>query len=232
MGVSKIEQLIEDIYAFIESCKSPAFMQNKVTVPKDELYDLLDELRFSTPDEIKRYQKILANREAILADAKGKADDMVEKAKQQIGDMVNEREIVQQAYRKAEEIVDYATNEANRMLERASREAEQMYVNATVYSEEKLTEAENMLKNAYSSSKNKYDALLVSIKGNLEIIENDKRELREYRMKLTGDSPVGGQEMDGVGADSDGMEAYDEVAAEEEEYDFDGDTFTEGLDID
>ena len=70
MGASRIEQLIEDIYEFVESCRMQPLSSTKVIVPKDELYDLLDELRLRTPDEIKRYQKIIANRDAIIADAK------------------------------------------------------------------------------------------------------------------------------------------------------------------
>ena len=62
MGMSRIEQLIDDIYEFIESCKMQPLSQTKVIVPKDELYDLLDELKLRTPDEIKRYQKIIANK--------------------------------------------------------------------------------------------------------------------------------------------------------------------------
>ena len=70
--MSRIEQLIDDIYEFIESCKMQPLSQTKVIVPKDELYDLLDELKLRTPDEIKRYQKIIANKDAILADAQAK----------------------------------------------------------------------------------------------------------------------------------------------------------------
>jgi len=54
MSTKRIEQLIEDIYEFVESCKPTGFKSNKVAVPKDELYDLLDELRLKVPDEIKR----------------------------------------------------------------------------------------------------------------------------------------------------------------------------------
>ena len=63
MGASRIEQLIEDIYEFIESCRMQPLSSTKVIVPKDELYDLLDELRLRTPDEIKSYQKIIAKEE-------------------------------------------------------------------------------------------------------------------------------------------------------------------------
>jgi hypothetical protein len=78
MGTSRIEQSIEDIFTFIEGCKSQPFARDKVIVPKEELYDLLDELRLRAPDEIKRYKKVLANREAIMADAEEKAANIIE----------------------------------------------------------------------------------------------------------------------------------------------------------
>ena len=43
MSTKRIEQIIEDIYEFVESCKPIGFKSTKVAVPKDELYDLLDE---------------------------------------------------------------------------------------------------------------------------------------------------------------------------------------------
>ena len=60
MVSSRIEQKIEDIYAFVESCKPQALSQSKVVVPKNDLYDLLDDLRRDVPEEITRYQKMLS----------------------------------------------------------------------------------------------------------------------------------------------------------------------------
>ena len=40
--MSRIEQLIDEIEEFIESCKPQPFSQSKVIVPKDELYELLE----------------------------------------------------------------------------------------------------------------------------------------------------------------------------------------------
>lgn len=74
MVSSRIEQKIEDIYAFVESCKPQALSQSKVVVPKNDLYDLLDDLRRDVPEEITRYQKMLSQRDAILEDAEAKAD--------------------------------------------------------------------------------------------------------------------------------------------------------------
>ena len=70
----KIEQLIDEIEEYIDSCKYQPLSNSKILVNKEEIDELLRELRMKTPDEIKRYQKIIANRDAILADAQAKAD--------------------------------------------------------------------------------------------------------------------------------------------------------------
>ena len=72
---SKIEQLIDEIEDYIDHCKFMTLSNTKIIVNKDEIDDLLRNLRMSTPDEIKRYQKMISNRDAILDDAKRKADD-------------------------------------------------------------------------------------------------------------------------------------------------------------
>ena len=71
---SRIEQIIEEIEEYVDSCKFQPLSSTKIVVNKEELEELLRELRMKTPDEIKRYQKIISNKDAILADAQTKAD--------------------------------------------------------------------------------------------------------------------------------------------------------------
>ena len=56
---SRIEQIIEEIEEYVESCKYQPLSTTKIVVNKEELEELLRELRLKTPDEIKRYQKII-----------------------------------------------------------------------------------------------------------------------------------------------------------------------------
>ena len=70
---SRMEQIIEEIEEYIDSCKFQPLSSTKILVNKEELEELLTELRMKTPEEIKRYQKIISNKEAILADAQAKA---------------------------------------------------------------------------------------------------------------------------------------------------------------
>lgn len=177
MGASRIEQLIEDIYEFVESCKMYPLSSTKVIVPKDELYDLVDELRLRTPDEIKRYQKIIANKDAILQDARDKADAMLAQAQEQTNALINDHEIMQQAYYQANDIVEQATKEAERILAVANHDADEIRQGAIAYTDDMLGDVERILVNAYESTKNKYDGLLTSLKGNLDIVVNNKKEL-------------------------------------------------------
>lgn len=179
MGASRIEQLIEDIYEFVESCRMQAFSSTKVIVPKDELYDLLDELRLRTPDEIKRYQKIIANRDAIIADAEEKAETILRQTREKAKELLNEHEIMQQAYYQANEMIMQASEEADRLRKDAAEESEQIRAGALAYSNDVLTQVESVLANAYDGAVSKYDSFVGTLKSNLDIINSNKKELQD-----------------------------------------------------
>lgn len=219
MGVSRIEQLIEDIYEFVESCKMQPLSSTKVIVPKDELYDLLDELRLRTPDEIKRYQKIIANRDAILADAELKSSTMLAEAQEKTNSLISEHEIMQQAYYQANELVEQASNEANRVISEAHYEADEIRKGSLAYAEDMLGDVERVLYNAYDNSKSKYGELLETLKGNLDIVSSNKKELVQQS---------GGETQDYKVEQEDQPEDIGEFS--DEEFDFDENTFLDGID--
>ncbi len=207
MGASRIEQLIEDIYEFVESCRMQPLSSTKVIVPKDELYDLLDELRLRTPDEIKRYQKIISNRDAIIADAENKAEAILVQTREKAKELLNEHEIMQQAYYEANEMIMQASQEAERLRREAQEEADQIRTGALVYSNDVLAEVERVVAAAYDSALSKYDGFIGTLKNSLEIISHNKRELND-------------QLYPKEKADADPADAY-----QDEDFDFDENTF-------
>ena len=54
--VSRIEQIIAEIEEYVDGCKFQPLSSTKIVVNKEELEEMLRELRMKTPDEIKRYQ--------------------------------------------------------------------------------------------------------------------------------------------------------------------------------
>ena len=96
--MSRIEQIISEIEEYIDGCKFQPLSNTKIVVVKEDLEDLLSVLRLKTPDEIKKYQKIINNKEAIIADAKEQADAIINAAQVHTEELVNEHEIMQRAY--------------------------------------------------------------------------------------------------------------------------------------
>lgn len=174
---SRILDKIEDIYAFVESCKMQALSNTKVIVPKDDLYDLLDDLRRDVPAEIKRYQKILNQRDAILEDAQAKATTILLDAKEQYKAMIEEHNIMQQAYQQAEETIEQATAEADRIIEAARRQKAEIENGAIYYTTDMLEMAEKVIARAYESATNNSRALETALQGHLDIIRQNKAEL-------------------------------------------------------
>lgn len=217
MGVSKIEQLIEEIYEFVESCKMQPLSSTKVVVPKDQLYDLLDELRLRTPDEIKRYQKIISNRDAILQDAQGKANSMLAEAEAQTNALIDEHQIMQQAYYQANEVVNQATAQAEQMLEQARRDADSIRLGALNYTNELLSNAERIISASYNNSKSQYEGLLESLKGSLDVIAAN-------RMELVQDEAAAAQEA--------GYQEPEQPQASEDDFQFDENEYLEDVDAD
>ena len=95
---SRIEQIIDEIDEYVESCKFQPLSTTKIVVQKEEIMELLRELRLKTPDEIKRYQKIISNKDAILEDAQAKADAIIADAQAKAQELVTQHEIMQKAY--------------------------------------------------------------------------------------------------------------------------------------
>ena len=174
---SRLEEIIEEIENYIASCKAQPLSPSKIVVNKDELEELLTELRMKTPDEIKRYQKIINNRDAILADAQAKAQQIIEAAQIHTNELVSEHQIMQQAYAQANEVVMIATNQAQEILDKATEDANNYRTAAMEYTDNLLGNLQNIIEHAMETSKAKYDSLIGNLASVQEIVLANRGEL-------------------------------------------------------
>lgn len=175
--MSRIEQLIDEIEEFIESCKPQPFSQSKVIVPKDELYELLTELRLKTPEEIKRYQKIIANRDKIISDAQAQAEKMLEETTAYTNSLVEEHEIMLKAYERAEEVMNNANAQAEATINAANEDAEGIRRSALEYTQELVTNLETIIGRTLEGARANSQALIEGLSYNYDIIVSNKEAL-------------------------------------------------------
>ena len=174
---SKIEQVIAEIEEYIADCKYQTFSNTNIIVDKEKIDDLLRDLRMRTPDEIKRYQKIISNKEAILADARQKADAMLALAQAETDRMVDENEIMQQAYAQAGEVVNQATAQAQQIVDMATVEANNIRQSAMEYTFNQLAMMQNIIEHAIGTAEAKYGDLVARLKECNAVITQNRSQL-------------------------------------------------------
>ncbi len=177
MNQSRIEQAIDEIYNYVEECKPSKLYPNKVVVDREQLYDLLDELRLSAPEEIKRYQKIITNRDGILNEAQQRAEDILAEAQQQTAQILDQSEIVQTAYQRAEDIMRQANEEAQQSVDAAQAECDQMRKAALMYTNDLLTEAQGHIEESFKEMDNRSRMLNSAMKNSIQLIRANREEL-------------------------------------------------------
>ena len=174
---SKMEQIIEEIEDYIDGCKPSPISRNKILVNREQLEELLSELRTKTPEEVKRYQKIISNKEAILADAQAKADQIIAQAQIQTNELVSEHQIMQQAYEQANEVVSIATKQAQEILDNATNEANNLRMSAMAYTDSQLKSIEDILTGSIEASKTNYESLVNSLQHFEDVVASNRAEL-------------------------------------------------------
>ena len=182
---SRIEQLIDEIEEYIDGCKYQPLSNSKIIVNKEEIDELLRELRMKTPDEIKRYQKIISNKEAILSDARAKAEALINDATMHTNELINEHEIMQQAYSQANDVVKMATQQAQEILDNATIEANNMRMAAMQYTDDILANVENLISQAMRTTTDHYESFFGALNHysdvvNANRIERNPPEADEY----------------------------------------------------
>ena len=174
---SRIEQLIDEIEEYIDNCKYKAFSTDVIMVNKAEIDDLLRELRMKTPEEIKRYQKIISNKEAILNDARQKAQALIDNAEVQTTELVSEHQIMQEAYAQAENIVAMATQQAQEVIDNAMIEANSMKSAAMQYTDSMLANLENILKQSIEISTRDYNTMIGHLQEIDHVVTSNRADL-------------------------------------------------------
>lgn len=174
---SNMEQIIEEIEDYIDGCKYQPLSNTKIVVNKDEIQELIAELRHKTPDEIKRYQRIISNKEAIMADAQQKADTIISKAKMQKDELVREHEIMQQAISQANEVVLAAQKQAQDMLDAATNDANEIRMGAIAYADSMLQAIEQLLSGSQNIFKTNFAQLNASLQNTLDVVSANRAEL-------------------------------------------------------
>lgn len=184
---SRIEQLIDEIESYIDTCKPQAFSKDNIIVDRNHIEELLDELKKKTPEDIKRYQRIVAQKDAILEDARVSAQSLIDKTTAQTNELISEHEIMQQAYARAQEVEIMARQKAQEIIDAATEEANNMRMATVQYTDDLLANIENLLNHSIQTTQSQYENISNSLNQYLNIVVANREELRPTEERFTAD---------------------------------------------
>ena len=130
-----------------------------------------------TPDEIKKYQKIIANKDAILNDAKERSEAMIAEATAHINQLVSEHEIMQKAYNEANQIIEQAQQQAQDILGNATNEANDLRTRAMQYTDDILANVQSILSTGMDSFEHAQNEMMTSLNSSLNVVVESRKEL-------------------------------------------------------
>jgi regulator of protease activity HflC (stomatin/prohibitin superfamily) len=103
--------LIDKLDDLVHNAKAVP-LTDQVRIDREEIYDILDQMRATIPEEIKQARWIVKERQEMLAEAKREVDRLLAEAREQAVREASQTEIVKIAERQAQDIVDEARRAA------------------------------------------------------------------------------------------------------------------------
>jgi F0F1-type ATP synthase membrane subunit b/b' len=106
-----ILQLIDRLEELFNNAKAVPFTHN-VVVDEDRMLELIDQMRIAIPDEVKKAQQVVAQRDRVMAQAQEESNRTLQLARDKADELTQKDMISQEAQRRAEQILSQARAEA------------------------------------------------------------------------------------------------------------------------
>jgi F0F1-type ATP synthase membrane subunit b/b' len=139
MDILQLVDRLEEL--FNESRPIP--LTNNVIVNEDRMLDIIDQLRVAIPEEVKKAQKMIAERERTMAQAQEEAKRTLQLAREKSEGLVERDSIVSAAEARAEQIEAQARQDA----EATRREADDYVLESLTSLEMEMDRVLNQVRN-------------------------------------------------------------------------------------
>lgn len=170
MEQGRTEQILERLIDMIENGSGVPLSTGKVMVNKEEATFLLRELQEIVQTELKLYREVTDRRGKIITEAKKEAEEIVYQAEQNASRIrVTKRmSSIDSAFR---------MDSLDPMDREALRTASDIYAASLIYTDEMLTEVNDVVAEAYNMVQSQYSRVIETLEEKTRMIEANKAEL-------------------------------------------------------
>ena len=163
--------LIDQLDKIIDEAKAVP-LTGRCMIDKDQVIEILNEMRLHLPDEIKEAKRIIKKRDEIIGNARADAEKILADADKRREYLLDEHQITNDARRMADEICDKA-DEYDRQMREASRQ----------YADSILSDLQKAVGETMSVINNAYNTTVVAFQESLDKalmpVDRDLGEMRD-----------------------------------------------------
>ena len=171
MEKGKAKQLLDKMQVLIEDGQNVPFAAGKVLVNKEEMLEMIEDLKKTIDIELKAYHEITDKRGKIIKDANKEAEDIIVEAEESASRIRMSKPNPLYVQRQVKDL-----NKKDKM---ALRTANEIYAASIIYTNEMLMEINESVRQAYNMISEETDRVLDSLRQKSDVIEQNKRELMD-----------------------------------------------------
>ena len=105
MNEHGIEELIGTLYEMVQDAKSVPFSSDRCALERERVLDLLDEISNRLPGELKQAKTLVESRSELITSAKREAEGILKQAQAQARQLVSQEAVYAEAKSQANEMV-------------------------------------------------------------------------------------------------------------------------------
>ncbi len=123
---SGITELIDMLYSMVDEAKSVPLAAGKCMVERDQMLDLIEEVRAQLPTEISDAKKLMEARNDYIAGARKEADIIKQKAEEEAKYLTSQENTLARAREQGEQVMLAARTKAKELMSATNRYCEEM----------------------------------------------------------------------------------------------------------
>ena len=109
-----ILQLIDRLEELFNNSR-PIPLTHNVIVDEDKFLDIIDQMRISIPEEVKKAQQVFSQKDRVMAQAQEEANRTLQLAREKAEGLVDKEVLITDAQRRAGQIIDQARMDAENL---------------------------------------------------------------------------------------------------------------------
>ena len=121
----------------------PIPLTHNVIVDEDKFLDIIDQMRISIPEEVKKAQEVFTRKDRVMAQAQEEANRTLQLARDKATDLIEKESLVSDAKHRAEQIIEQARIESDNIKAGADQYAKESLSNLEHAMEQLLTQVRN-----------------------------------------------------------------------------------------